>query len=303
MSLLNAYNQILNESKNSQEVKGSTLKPGQDLASGFKVNKQEGPKVDSPKEDKEHSVDGQNNGEPKKLKKESTNPFDAIYNKILARENWEAEEEANEQPGFGSPTNHDSFEFSGDQASGEGEIEPSEEGEEGEAGHPMEEVLNALKAAVEALEKVVGGSQEDEEDEEGEDEEDEDHKDSETPEFEEGEEEGEEEPAENFGESTEKSEDDDEDEKSEEGDEVEEDVDAEVFGHALIDLEKLAAGLTNPKNQVVKGAVPVKKGSAQVPKGGKTNAKPTELKGKGENLQAKKNDTGYVKKDKNWYDQ
>jgi hypothetical protein len=48
MSLLNAYNQILNEGKDSQEVK-SNLKPGQNLATGFKATKQDGAKVDSPK--------------------------------------------------------------------------------------------------------------------------------------------------------------------------------------------------------------------------------------------------------------
>ena len=290
MSLLNAYTQILNESGKDHEVKGA-VKKGQDFASGLKVNKQEGPKVESPKEDKEHSVDGENNGVPKKLAKESSNPFDAIYNKILAQENWEAEEEANEQPNFGSPTGHDSnnMEFSGDNSSGEGEVELTDDSDE----HPMSQVLSALKAAVEALEKVIGSEGGEEEEEEGEDEG-------------ESEEEEEEEEHQEFGESTEEDASDDDDDDEDDDDEVKpkmEEVDAQVLGHALIDLEKLAASLTSPKNQVVKGAVPVNKGKAQVPKGVKTTPRPTELKGKGESLQSKKVDTGYVKKDKNWYDQ
>jgi hypothetical protein len=286
MSLLNAYNQILNENKKEHEVKGS-VKVGQDLASGFKVNKQEGPKVDSPKEDKEHSVDGKNNGEAKKLK-EATNPFDAIYNKILAQENWEAEEEANEQPDFGGGAAPD-LEFSGDHSTGEGEIDLHDETDE----DPMKQVLSALRSAVEALEKVVGGDESEEEEEEEEEPGEETEEDEEDESANEGPQE--------FGESAEGDEEDEEEENDK--DVVEDDVDAEVLGHALIDLEKLAANLSSPKSQVVKGAVPVSKGKAQAPKGSKTNAQPTELKGKGENLQSKKNDTGLVKKDKNWYDQ
>jgi len=292
MSLLNAYTQILNESGKDHEVKGA-VKKGQDFASGLKVNKQEGPKVESPKEDKEHSVDGENNGVPKKLAKESSNPFDAIYNKILAQENWEAEEEANEQPNFGSPTGHDSnnMEFSGDNSSGEGEVELTDDSDE----HPMSQVLSALKAAVEALEKVISPESGEEGEGEEEGEEGEEHEEDES-------DEEEKEEHQEFGESTEEDDDDDDDE-DEDGDVKKEEVDAQVLGHALIDLEKLAASLTSPKNQVVKGAVPVNKGKAQVPKGVKTTPRPTELKGKGESLQSKKVDTGYVKKDKNWYDQ
>jgi len=72
----------------------------------------------------------------------------------------------------------------------------------------------------------------------------------------------------------------------------------------LVDLEKLAAGLTNPKSQVLKGAVPVAKGKATVPKGSKADGEPHEVKGKGESLEKKNNqDTGYVKNGKDWYSQ
>jgi hypothetical protein len=275
MSLLNAYNQILNEGKGSQEVKGSTLKQGQDFASDFSVTKQDGPKVDAPKEDTKNSVGKSNDGKPSKAKeyKESSNPFDAYFQSILENEGWEAEEEANEQPDFGGSEGPSEISFNGDVESGEGELEPEEEG-----GHPMAQVLDALRAAVEALEKVVGH----EEEEEGVEEESEEEESEEAPEE-----------TEDFPES--------EDSTSE--DTMGEEVDAEELGHALVDLEKLAASLTNPKSQVVKGAVPVAKGKAQVPKGTKADGKLSELKGRGENLEAKKNDTGYVKKDKNWYDQ
>jgi hypothetical protein len=293
MSLLNAYNQILNEGKDNHEVK-SAIKQGQPFASGFKVNKQEGPKVTSPKEDKEHSVDAVTAGKPTKAKeyKESTNPFDSLYKKVLAQENWEAEEEADDQPGA-------ELNFSGDQGTGEGEVNLNDDDSyadsEDESEDPMRQVLTALKAAVEALEKVVGGEEEEEEfeeEEEGGEEE------------EEEEEEGGEEQENPFGESTEETDEDetDEDEMSEEP--IEDDCDAEILGHALIDIEKLAASLSSPKSQVVKGAVPVTKGKAQLPaKGSKPDGKLTPVKGRGENLEGKKNDTGYVKKDKNWYAQ
>jgi len=286
MSLLNAYNQILNE--NSQEVKGAVPK-GKDLISGFKVQSPQGAinDVESPEEDKKNSVGSEHDGSAKELKatkslklKEAKNPFDLLYNKILAQENWEAEEEANEQPGFGG---HDELSFSGDHSTGEGEIDFDQDGgdeedfeEHEEDAHPMHKVLSALKSAVAALEEVIG-SEEPEEDEE----------------LEEDEEMGEDE-----------DEDENENEEPKEGEEMKEEVDAEILGHALVDLEKLAAGLTNPKSQVLKGAVPVAKGKATVPKGSKADGEPHEVKGKGESLEKKNNqDTGYVKNGKDWYSQ
>jgi len=283
MSLINAYTQVLNESagSKSQAVKGFSHKVGANIAGENKPAEKdpaENADLESPKEDKEHSVGGINDGVAKKAKeyKESTNPFDELYNKVLAQENWEADEEANEQPGT-------ELNFIGDTQTGEGEAEASEEGEEGEEGEdPMVAVLDALKAAVAALEKVVGGEHEQEETEEEESEE------HESPIGEEAEEGGSEE------------------ESSEEGGSEEttsEEVEAEILGHALVDLEKLAASLTSPKSQVVKGAVPVAKGKAQVPKGGKVDGKPSEFKGSVDKLEGKNNDTGYVKNGKNWLDQ
>lgn len=302
MSLLNAYNQIY-EGKESQEVK-SNLKQGQPFASGFKVNKQDGPKVDSPKEDKEHSVDSATDGKPSKAKeyKESANPFDLVYKKILAQENWEAEEEANEEPGS-------ELNFSGDSITGEGEVDLNDDDsyadDEGGEEDPMKEVLSALRSAVEALEKIVGPGDEEEEPMEEEEEMEEEEGEEEGEEGgEEGEEGGEDENP--FGESTEEESMEDEEGDEEEGEEepIEDDVDATVLGHALIDIEKLAASLTSPKSQVVKGAVPVTKGKAQLPsKGGKPDGKLTPVKGRGEKLEGKKNDTGYVKNGKEWYNQ
>jgi hypothetical protein len=298
MSLTNAYEQVLKES--SSAVAGDSKKPGKPYFGGETpkdvIDSREN--VEGLEEPKKGPSQTDKEGEPKplKTKHESLNPFDVLYNKVLAQENWEAEEEAGEE--MGGPENLD-LSFSGDTESGEGEIGADEEGEEGEdSGDPMVQVLDALKAAVAALEKVVGGE------EEGEDEEDLDFEgegDSEG--ADEGAEDEEEEESPFAGlnqESTEEDSDEDEDEDSEE---VKEEVDMEELGTALLDIEKLAASLMNPKSQVVKGAVPVAKGKAQVPKGAKVDGKPSELGDKSDTLQSKKQDTGYVKKGKAWLDQ
>jgi hypothetical protein len=102
-----------------------------------------------------------------------------------------------------------------------------------------------------------------------------------------------------FGESSEEDEDEEEEEE-----EMKEEVEAQELGHALIDLEKLAASLSSPKSQVVKGAVPVNKSKPQTPKGPKVDGKPTELASNPEELEnKKKQDTGLVKTGKNWFDQ
>jgi hypothetical protein len=89
-----------------------------------------------------------------------------------------------------------------------------------------------------------------------------------------------------------------------EEEEMKEEVEAQELGHALIDLEKLAASLSSPKSQVVKGAVPVNKSKPQTPKGPKVDGKPTELASNPEELEnKKKQDTGLVKTGKNWFDQ
>jgi hypothetical protein len=275
MSLMNQYMQVLSEGKESHSVNKSTAKPGKPFfGSDVKVanDATENADIEEPKEGDYNSDDAETKPKPMKGMKESkSNPFDAFYHKILEQENWEDLAASDDTGGL---------EFSGDMDSGEGSVDladPTEDigddmdedmGDE----DPMAEVLSALKAAVAALERVVGGDDELED-----------------------------EPAEP-AEPTEAGEEKEED-GEEEDEEVKEAVDAEELGHALIDLEKLASSLNNPKSQVVKGAVPVAKGKAQVPKGGKADGKPTELKKTGEELKSKKIDTKYVSNGKSWYDQ
>jgi hypothetical protein len=93
---------------------------------------------------------------PKSVKAESTNPFDVLYSKVLAQENWELEEEEEE-----ANAEHGSeFEFAGLE-SPEGSEEHEEAEEEG-----LEAVLTHLKSAVEALERLVSGAEEEEGEEE-----------------------------------------------------------------------------------------------------------------------------------------
>lgn len=284
MSLINAYHQVLSEGKlPPQAVKGFTHKVGSNIAGENKVAEKDPAKnadLDKPTEDKENSVSS-SDGQLTKVKgmKENTDVFNALYEKIIAQENWEAEDEAQDhqdQLMFGPTAGSDSSpeDMMPPDSDGMGEELGEDEGGE----DPMSEVLSALKAAVAALEKVVGGSSEEEQ------------------ESEEGEEEG---GLEEEGADSESSEGDEESEE-----EVsQEAVDAQELGTALVDLEKLAASLTNPKSQVVKGAVPVNKGKAQVPKGPKVDGTPTELKGDPEKLETKKNDTGGVRNGKGWYEQ
>jgi len=280
MSLMNSYLQVISEGKASAEVK-SNLKAGSDFFGNKPKNEDDTlenvDKLDKPTAGLSQGAEP-SKPKPLNVKFEAKNPFDDLFNKVLAQENlgWEDEAQAEEE---GDPNT--SLSFAGDTSTGEGEVEMGEEeGEEGEEeggeGDPMQEVLDALKAAVSALERVLGSEEEEEE---------------EDPLQEEGEDGGE----------------GMEDSEGGEGSEEEtpmEAVDAEEVGHALVDLEKLAASLNSPKSQVVKGAVPVNKGKAQVPKGGKHDGSLSELGDQSDKLENKKNsDTGLVKTGKTIFEQ
>ncbi len=281
MSLTNSYLNVLSEG--SSGVVSGNIKPGKEVIDGYKEG-HGGPcecdEVETPV--KGLSVSDKE-GDPKEMKgakslaKES-DLFTSVYNKILSEEeNWE---ELADKEEAGSELS-----FSGDADSGEGELDlgfgEDEQEETAEVGG-MEEVLDALKAAVAALEKVLGQEQGEDGLEEGED-----------MEKEEGSPEGE------MG-----SDDAGEPEGGSEPENIEDEVDAEVLGHSLIDLDKLAASLTSPKSQVVKGAVPVTKGKAQVPKGAKVDGKLSELSGDPEDLEnKKKQDVGGVKQGKTVFEQ
>jgi hypothetical protein len=284
MSLTNSYLNVLSEG--SSGVVSGNIKPGTDVIDGYK----EGHGGPCECDDVETPTKGlsvsDKDGKPKEAKdskglaKES-DLFTSIYNKILSEEeNWEELADKEDQEG-------DELSFSGDMDSGEGEVDlGGGEGEEEEAAEVggMEEVLDALKAAVAALERVLGQEQGEDEIEEGEDEEDLGGE------------------MDDLGDAGEAG--DEGGPEGEEGDTIEDEVDAEVLGHSLIDLDKLAASLTSPKSQVVKGAVPVTKGKAQVPKGAKVDGKLSELSGDPEDLEnKKKQDVGGVKQGKTVFEQ
>lgn len=174
-------------------------------------------------------------GELKKVKAESNNPFDALYNKVI---------------------NEEMFDFSTEDNS----LEPSEGESEEEADNSLEEFDDESENEEEAdevtftldretaqklhdvLMSVLGNEEEEEAAEE---------------ESEEG--------LEDFGMG---------DENEEESEEVKQEaVEAEYHGHALVDQEKLEKGMTKHSNMEVKGAVPVSKKKAEAAKGKKANGK------------------------------
>ena len=282
MSLVNSYLNVLEEKSGIGSTTGKSgnelfdSKPKDACDSLENVDGLETPKPGPSVSD----TDGTPKAMSKKVQKENLNPFDALLQQVLAQENWELEADKEDTGGEGMELN-----FSGDAAEGVGDLEMSDEiseEDDEEGGDPMSEVLDALKAAVAALERVVGGEDEGEEEDMGEEEAG--HEAGESTEEEAEEEQGEENP---FG-----------------GDMSKEAVEAEELGHALVDLEKLAASLHSPKSQVVKGAVPVSKGKAQTAKGGKVDGKPTEFSSNPDELEnKKKQDVGGVAKGKTLLDQ
>jgi hypothetical protein len=85
---------------------------------------------------------------------------------------------------------------------------------------------------------------------------------------------------------------------------VEEAIDAEYHGHALVDQEKLEKGMTKHSNMEVKGAVPVSKKKAEVVKSKKTDGTPEKMTGNPEELTSKsKMNVGGVTAGKSLFDQ
>jgi hypothetical protein len=210
---------------------------------------------------------------PKTVSAESKNPFDLLYNKILAEEAFGDEE-------------GDTFDFEGKIGEDEGldlgddveddleSLEGTEENEEGEE-EGLEAVLDHLKNAVATLEKLVGSSEEELDELSDEDEEMEDGLDL-------G---GEEDEAEKIA-------------------TAEESVEAEYEGHALVDQEKLEKGLNKASSHQVKGAVPVTKKKAENIKGKKADGKLEELHGDSESLTSKgKQNVGGVTAGKGLFEQ
>jgi hypothetical protein len=211
---------------------------------------------------------------PKTVSAESKNPFDLLYNKILAEEAFGDEE-------------GDTFDFEGEIEGGDSglgglgdDIEDDLEAEEGTEEHEegeeegLEAVLDHLKNAVASLEKLVGSAEEDlDEVSDDEGEMDEDGLDS-------------------------------EEDEAEEVPVAEEAVEAEYEGHALVDQEKLEKGLNKSSSQTVKGAVPVTKKKAENIKGKKADGKPEALSGNPEDLASKaKQNVGGVTAGKGLFEQ
>lgn len=297
MSSINSYLKVLQE-KNGSGVVGGNIKPGADIIEGGDKQGHGGPcECDGIEEPKKGLSVSDKDGEPKAAKeyKESTvDLFTSVYNKIIKEEeNWESLADKEDESKEG-----EELSFTGDSDSGEGEIDLSgEEGDESGEATPegMEEVLDALKAAVSALSKVLGKDEEDLEDLEEEDEMGEGGSEGEGGEGGEGGDLGGGDESNSLGDMSAP--------ESSDGIKAEE-VDAEILGHSLIDLDKLAASLTSPKSQVVKGAVPVTKGKAQTTKGAKVDGKPSELSGDPEELEdKKKQDVGGVTQGKTIFEQ
>lgn len=272
--LANAYLKVLEEGVPSSEVKGTTTKPSDAPFGDKKSNivKKVAPKsatenADSEMEDVEEAPAElqQKDGGAKKLKGESNNPFDVLYNKIL-----EEEEAFN----FSTEDNSLQPDSSFDMNSSEDEDLQEFDDETEEEGEEVTITLNRELAEKlhEVLSSILSSEETEEESEEGE-----------------------------FGEDEEGT----EEIEAEETEEVKEAVEAEVLGHAIVDCEKLNKGLNNPSNDEVKGAVPVTKKNAESPsvgKGSDGQLKQHSTDAAVSKLQSKKQDVGGVKVGKTLFD-
>jgi hypothetical protein len=161
MSLIKSYLSVLNEDTKKPsnvvaditgELEGSEKAKNFVKDSGPEANTAVVKPVEGPSQEDVKAEDSA----PKAVKSESTNPFDVLYSKVLAQENWELEEEEEELV-EAETENGGELGFPG-LAAPEGTEEHEEAEEEG-----LEAVLAHLKGAVEALEKLVSGAEEEEE--------------------------------------------------------------------------------------------------------------------------------------------
>jgi len=269
MSLIKQYMSILNEDKSFTSsgvaVDNTGELEGAEKAKESALPKNSGPEaVEVEKPVKGPHSEVEPDALPKAVNAESKNPFDLLYNKILAEEAFGDEE--GDTFDFEGEIDHAGDDFESDLESPEG-IEEHEEGEE----EGLEAVLDHLKNAVATLEKLVGSAEED---------------------IDEVSDEGEENDL------------DHEEDEAEDVATAEESVEAEYEGHALVDQEKLEKGLNKPSSGEVKGAVPVTKKKAEVVKGKKVNGKPEVLGGNPEELTSKtKQNVGGVTVGKTLFDQ
>jgi hypothetical protein len=291
--LAKAYLKVITESSDElqkgQDVKGYTPKEGEafgDDTNAKKLQPKSGPEskgtedVENPEENKELSVDGENDGKVKPLGKnyaESKNPFDMLFNKIISEEGEMMDFSTGESP------EDSTFEPSMERE------ESDEFGLEDEEGNEGEEITITLnKELAQQLHDILSQVLTEGEHEEGESEE------EESSEHEMG--------GEEFG------------EEGEEGEEESFEGGAKPFGEAtemqelgtpITDTEKLAHGLHSKGSYTVKGAVPVTKKTAQTPATGKGHdgkLKAHSTSGGISKLQSKKQDVGGVKVGKTLFD-
>lgn len=281
--LTSAYLKVINENASNGKVEGQSLKTdgspyGQGAESKknattfYKDSGEEKVKKDVKKPvaaPAELSEEPEN--EPKEYKasekltlKDSKNPFDALFNKIISEDSFdfsshegvEPEESFGGPEGIGAHSMHDEDEDMSDDET-YGDEDDSEDYEEDEH-EDIESLVSQLKELVGKLESHLEGHIEHEESEEDEDE------------F----------PEDSREESDEDESHEDESHEDEDEEVSEESVDAEVLGHALVDQEKLEAGHTKKTSWNVKGAVPSVKKGAKFAKGKKVNGKPESFENK-----------------------
>lgn len=166
MSLIKQYMSILNEEKSFTSsgvaVDNTGELEGAEKAKASSLPKNSGPEAaEVEKPVKGPHSEAEEDALPKAVSSESKNPFDLLYNKILAEE------------AFGDEAG-DTFDFEGeieDHGSDDLGLEDESESEEGTEEHEEEEeegleaVLDHLKNAVATLEKLVSAEEHEEEDE------------------------------------------------------------------------------------------------------------------------------------------
>ena len=280
--LTSAYLKVINENASNGKVEGQSLKVGAAFGDSSNeknvksfqkdtgTDKVKG-EIENPEEAPAELTTAGSESEPKEVKKgekltlkDSKNPFDALYNKIISEDAFDFSTEDNTltpdsdfggPEGIGSSHEEEGHEM-GDEDEDYGDEEESEEGEH----EDLESLVSQLKELVGKLESHLEGHMEHEEGEEG----------DELGEDEEG-----------------------YDEEEEDGESFPPHSDEEEVNEESVEIEELSnekgLSLTNKPSHTVKGAVPVKKKKASVVKGPKVTGKPEEFKNEAgvSSLQAK----------------
>jgi len=283
MSFMKSYLSVLNEeTKKNSSVAADNTGELDGAEKAKKLSKDSGPEaiknLEKPTKGPHSEFDS--DALPKSVKSESKNPFDLLFNKIVAEEAFGDEEgDTLDFSGEIEDSEGDDLDFDAELSDEDGDSLDDMEDELSEEPEGLEAVLDHLKSAVAALETYLGSDSEESEDMDMDSDED-----METDEF--------------SGDET-----DIYDEEDDETPLSKESVDAEIEGHAIVDQEKLKKKLDSKSNKV-NGAVPVSKKKAQVVKGKKFSGKPEPFKCDPNTLTNKsKQNVGGVKVNKGLFDQ